>query len=254
MLQSLLHRAGDFPDALFDQRRGLADVSDGLTALVENAKIPQQPFLTVAASCRLGGRVLVGRFLHVLVLHPDAIGQSLLLAANSIQAIDDLGALLRQIRKRRGEGAQKLGVRVRAGLRFEVGDRGLHIVDGDAALGHLGLEIRDVAFIAPVLGVEIELRPGPDGGERKGRRLDLLAGPVRIGLSFIFSDRLRREWGHDRDHENGAGRNMHLRFLSRAMIRLGLRPIKPLKFTGCAALAPFGVDQARLLTGLSATA
>jgi hypothetical protein len=39
-LQSLLHRARDFPDALFDQRRCLADVSDGLVAIVEDAKIP----------------------------------------------------------------------------------------------------------------------------------------------------------------------------------------------------------------------
>ena len=39
-LQSLLHRARDLPDALLDQRRRLADVSDGLAAIVENAKIP----------------------------------------------------------------------------------------------------------------------------------------------------------------------------------------------------------------------
>ena len=44
-----------------------------------------------------------------------------------------------QIRERRGEGAQKLGVRVGAGLRFEVRNRGLHIGDGNAPLRHLRL-------------------------------------------------------------------------------------------------------------------
>jgi hypothetical protein len=39
-LQSLLHRARDLPEALFDQRRRLADVSDGLATIVEEAKIP----------------------------------------------------------------------------------------------------------------------------------------------------------------------------------------------------------------------
>ena len=39
-LESLLHRASDLPDALFDQRRRLADVSDGLTAIVEDAEVP----------------------------------------------------------------------------------------------------------------------------------------------------------------------------------------------------------------------
>jgi hypothetical protein len=39
-LQGLLHRARDFPDALFDQRRRLADVSDSLTAIVEDTKVP----------------------------------------------------------------------------------------------------------------------------------------------------------------------------------------------------------------------
>jgi hypothetical protein len=39
-LENLLHRAGDLTDALFDQRRRLADVSDGLTAIVEDAKVP----------------------------------------------------------------------------------------------------------------------------------------------------------------------------------------------------------------------
>ena len=39
-LQSFLHRPRDLPDALFDQRRRLADVSDGLAAIVEDAKIP----------------------------------------------------------------------------------------------------------------------------------------------------------------------------------------------------------------------
>ena len=97
--------------------------------------------------------------------------------------------------ERRGEGAQKLGVRVGAGLRFEVGDRGLHVSDGNAPLRHLRLQIRDVAFVAPALRVQIELRAGPDGGERKSRRLDLLAGPVRIGLSLRLSDRLRRRAG-----------------------------------------------------------
>ena len=68
----------------------------------------------------------------------------------------------RQIRERRGEGAQKLGVRVGAGLRFEAADRSLHISDGNTPLRHLRLQIRDVAFIAPALRVQIELRPGPD--------------------------------------------------------------------------------------------
>src|ERR1700730_4194413 len=137
--------------------------------------------------------ILVRRSLDGFVLRADAIGQSLLLAANSIQAADDLGALLRQVRERRGEGTQKLGVRIAAGLRFEVGDRGLHVSDGNAPLRHLRLQIRDVAFVVPALRVQIQLRAGPDGGERKSGRLDLLAGPARIRLSFEWSERLRRE-------------------------------------------------------------
>ena len=38
-LQNPLHRARDLPDALFDQRWRLADVRDGLAAIVEDAKI-----------------------------------------------------------------------------------------------------------------------------------------------------------------------------------------------------------------------
>ena len=39
MLQSLLHRARNFPDALFDERRRLADISDGLTAIVDTSNV-----------------------------------------------------------------------------------------------------------------------------------------------------------------------------------------------------------------------
>ena len=39
-LQNLLHRARDLPDALLNQSRRFADVSDRLTAIVENAKVP----------------------------------------------------------------------------------------------------------------------------------------------------------------------------------------------------------------------
>jgi hypothetical protein len=44
---------------------------------------------------------------------------------------------------------------------------------------------------------------------------------------------------------------MHLRFLSGAMIRLSLRPIKPLEFI-CVALARLGVGK-RVLPGILAT-
>ena len=44
-LKRLLHGAGDRADALLDQRRRLAHVSDGLTAIVENADVPLQPIL-----------------------------------------------------------------------------------------------------------------------------------------------------------------------------------------------------------------
>ena len=199
--------------------------------------------MTVPSGGRLIVMVLVRRFLHRLVLRPDAVGQRFLLTANPIQAIDDLGALLGQIRERRGKRAQKLGVRIGAGLRFEVGDRSLHISNGNTPLRHLRLQIHDVAFIAPVLGIQIELRPGPDRGERKSWRLDLLAGPVRIRLSLVLSDRRRGQRGHDRDHKNGAGRWMHLRFLSRPMIRSRLWPIKPLKFTVAPLVTPLSLGK-----------
>ena len=127
---------------------------------------------------------------------------------------------------------------------LKCGDRGLHVSDGNAALRHLRLQVRNVALVAPVLRVEIELRPGPDGGERKSGRLDLLAGPVRIGLSFELSERRRREQDHGRNRENGASRSkMHLRFLLSAMIRLGLRPIKPPRFTIASPVAPLSVGK-----------
>jgi hypothetical protein len=98
-------------------------------------------------------------------------------------------------------------------LRPEIRDRFLHVGDRHAPLRHFGLEIRDVALVPPALRVEIELRAGPHGGERKGWRLDLLARPIRIDLFARLSERRRGEWGHNRNRESGADRSMHLRFL-----------------------------------------
>jgi hypothetical protein len=59
-----------------------------------------------------------------------------------------------------------------------------------------------------------------------------------------LSERLRREQDHGRNRENGASRSkMHLRFLSSAMIRLGLRPIKPPRFTIASPVAPLSVGK-----------
>ncbi len=161
--------------------------------------------------------------------------------------------MLRRFRERRGEGAQKLDVRVGASLRFKRGDRSLDITDRNAPLRHLRLEFRDTAFVAPVLRVQIEFRARPDGSDRKRRRLNLLAGPVRIRLSLELRKRLWREQGHRRKRENGAGRKRHLCFLSRVMIRSGLRPIKPSKFTS-ASSTHVRRRQAAKLTDLCANA
>ena len=76
-LKSLLHGASDRADALFDQRRRLADVTDGLTAIVEDAYVPLQPLLRVGTRRRLP--VLVRRLLNGIVLRPDTVGYGALL-------------------------------------------------------------------------------------------------------------------------------------------------------------------------------
>src|SRR5260370_40643171 len=107
-LKSLLHGTSDRADALFNQRRRLADVSDGLTAIIEDAYVPLQPLLGVAARRRLAVAVLVRSFLNGLILRADTIGHGALLAAKSLQAAKNLRPLLRQILEGRGESAQKL--------------------------------------------------------------------------------------------------------------------------------------------------
>src|SRR5208337_1830640 len=105
-LESLLHGASDRADALFDQRRRLADISHGLTAIVENAQVPLKAVLAVDGGRRLAVVVLVRRSLNCLVLRADTSGQGVLLVAGTFEAADDLGALLRQILEGRGESAE----------------------------------------------------------------------------------------------------------------------------------------------------
>ena len=109
-LKGLLHGARDRADALLDQRRRLADVSDGLAAVVENADVPLQPILGLGAGRPLPAAALVRGFLNGLVLRADTIGERELLSAKSFQTVENLGALLRQILEGGGESAQKLGV------------------------------------------------------------------------------------------------------------------------------------------------
>ena len=119
----------------------------------------------------LGGRraaaALVRGFLNGLVLRADTIGESELLSAKSIEALENLGALLRQILEGGGESAQKLGARVGAGLRLEVRDRRLDVGGRNPPLRHFGLQIRDVAFIAPALRIEIERGPAQTEASEK---------------------------------------------------------------------------------------
>src|SRR5271166_1249306 len=96
-LESLLHGASDRADALFDQRRRLADVGDGLTAIVEDAYVPLQPLLGVGARRRVAVPVLIRSFLNGLALRADTIGHGALLAAKSLETAKNLRALLRQI-------------------------------------------------------------------------------------------------------------------------------------------------------------
>ena len=63
-LKSLLHGASDRANALFDQRRRLADVSHGLTAIVENAQVPLKAVLAVGGGRRLAVMVLVREILE----------------------------------------------------------------------------------------------------------------------------------------------------------------------------------------------
>jgi hypothetical protein len=231
--KGLLHGASDRADALLDQRRRLADISDGLAAVVENADVPLQPILGLGAGRPLPAAALVRGFLNGLVLRADTIGERELLSAKSLQAVENLGALLRQVLEGGRESAEKLGARVGAGLRPEVRDRRLHIGGRNPPLRHFGLESRDVAFVAPALRIESERRAGPDRGKREGRRLDLLTGPIRIGLHAGLSDCAGRRCGQDRNRENGAERSMHTSFPSGSMIGLPLPAIKRPTPCGC---------------------
>ena len=58
-LKSRLHGARDCSDALLDERRGLANVSDCLAAIVEDAYVPPQSLLAIGAERRLTALVLV---------------------------------------------------------------------------------------------------------------------------------------------------------------------------------------------------
>src|SRR5271165_517322 len=242
-LKSLLHGASDRAYALFNQRRRLADVTDGLTAIIEDAYVPLQPLLGLGARRRLALPVLVRSFLNGLVLRADTIGHGALLAAKSLETAKNLRALLRQILEGRGESAQKLRVRVGAGLRLEVRDGLLHVGDRNPPLRHFGRQIRNIAFVPPALRVQIELWPGPDGGKRKGRRLDLLTGPIGIGFHAGLSDRPRRQYDQNRNRENGAKRSMHTRFPLSSMIGLPLPPIKPPRITDASLNASPGVSE-----------
>src|SRR5208283_1974861 len=149
----------------------------------------------------------------------------------------------RQVLEGRSESTEKLGVRISAALGLEVGDRLLHIGDGNPPLSHFGHEIRDIAFVAPALGAEIELGPGPDGGKRKDRRLDLLTGPIGIGFHTGLSERPRRQYDQNRHRENGAKRSMHTRFPLSSMIGLPLPPIKPPRIMDASLNASPGVSE-----------
>ncbi len=249
-LKSILHGARDRADALFDQCRRLADVSDGLTAIIEDSYVPLQPLLGVGARRGLAVPVLVGSLLNGLALRADTIGHGALFATKTFEAAKNLRALLRQVLEGRGESAQKLRVGVGAGLRLEGRDRLLHVGDRNPPLCHFGRQIRDIAFVPPALRVQIELRPGPDGGKRKDRRLDLLTGPIGIGFHAWLSDRPRRQYDQNRNRENGAKRGMHTRFPLSSMIGLPLPPIKPPRIADALLNASPGVSE-RGLDGMA---
>ena len=180
-----------------------------------------------ATRLRLVDLILVARFLHGVGLRADPVGHGALFAAKAIQSGKNLRALLRQILESRGECAQQLRVRVGSGLCLEVRDRRLDIGDRNPPLRHFRDEIGNIGLVAPGLRVQIELRPGPDGGERKSRSLDLRTGPIRISLDSRLRACLRRRSGDNRNREDDAERNMQGRFHSGAIIGLPTFPIKP---------------------------
>src|SRR5690242_12237332 len=98
-LESALHRARDCADALLDKRRHLANVRSGLPPIVVDAEVPEQLVL-IAGARRRGVVLLVRRLFDRLVLRADAARERILPAAEAVEAVDDLGALLRQILER----------------------------------------------------------------------------------------------------------------------------------------------------------
>src|SRR6201991_2702342 len=93
LLERLLDRARERKQPLFDQDRHLADIADGLAALVENARIP----LDAADQLVDFGLVMTGGVLQLPKLkdrRSDLVGKFLLLAREPLDAVHDLAAFV----------------------------------------------------------------------------------------------------------------------------------------------------------------